>query len=260
MRKGSNGERNAQRLMEKQTKYLAGITVANLACTVLLALIVCGVLEAFAAFAAYVYTWPLFVMFPICIALSVLGLRLARKTEPRKARWLVYVLNGLPLVVPSLILFFVGDIFFHMDRTRYIIPDGYQGYVYILHGIANEAPAERSNWEVTYRIPSDGILLTQTPLPAGFREAKYYYELKDGSLKRIPSNNASSSASGPEIVAFPAVPENNEYGEYSESSSCHVDYEWFHLGARSEKVADPESGKLSAYLHVHPSFCASGSK
>lgn len=228
-----------QQLMEKRTKWLVGITVANLACAVLLALIVDGVLEAFAALAAYIYSWPLLVMFPICVALSIFGLRLARKTESKKARWLGYVFNGLPLVVPSLILFFVGDVFIHMDRTRYIIPNGYQGYVYILHGIANGVPEEKGRWEITYQIPSDGFLLTQAPVTGGFKRAKYYYQLKDGSLRQIPSNDDAASAGGHVVVAFPAVPENNGYGEASETSNCNVEYEWFHVGPGSNAVAAP---------------------
>jgi hypothetical protein len=246
--------------MKKGTKWLVGITIANLACTVLLALIVFGVLQAFGAFAAYVVTWPLFVMFPICIALSILGIWLTRKTGSKKARWLGYVLNGLPLVVPSLILYFVGDIFFHMDRMRYIIPDGSQGYVYILHGVASGVPEEKGHWEVTYRIPSDGFLLTQAPATGGLKRAKYYYQIKDGSLKRISSNDAAASSDDRGVVAFPAVPEGNQYGEYSETSSCNVQYEWFHLGTGPIPVVPPGVNAISAYLHAHPSICASGSK
>jgi len=221
---------NARRYMEKRTKWLVGITIANLACTALLALFVYAVLEAFAAFAAYVDTWPLLVLFPISFALSIFGLCLARKTASKKARWLGYVMNGLPLVIPALIVFFVGDIYVHVNRARYIIPDGYQGYVYILHGVASGVPEEKGHWEVTYRIPEDGILLAQSPVTGGFKAAKYFYQLRDGFLKRIPStgrtfsNNATAPGGGPGVIAFPADPENNGYGEYSPSSSCHVDY------------------------------------
>ena len=226
----------------------------------LLALLVYAVLEAFAAFAAYVSTWPLFVMFPICVALSVLGLRLARKTESRKARWLCYALNGLPLVVPSLILFFLGEIYVQMDRTRYIVPDGYQGYVYILHGIASGIPEQKGHWEVTYRIPSDGFLLTQAPVAGGFKSAKYYYQLKDGSLKRIPSCDSINHTNGHEVVAFPAVPENNGYGEASLTSNCNVEYDWFYLGPGPNHVTQPQWNAIAAYLHAHPGVCANGSK
>ena len=246
--------------MEKRAKWLVGITIANLACTLLLALLVYEVLQAFGAFAAYVVTWPVFVMFPICIALSILGLWLARKTGSKSARWLGYVMNALPLVVPSLILFFAGDIFFHMDRTKYIIPDGYQGYVYILHGVASGVAEEKGHWEVTYQIPSDGFLLTQDPLPAGFREANYYYQLRNGSLRRIPTADAVSPGSESEVVATPSVPQNGGYEEHSESLNCHVEYEEFHVGAGLSIVAFNETGELSAYLHAHPGVCASGSK
>jgi hypothetical protein len=162
----------------------------------------------------------------------------------------------LPLVVPSVILFFVGDIFIHVNRTRYIIPDGYQGYVYILHGIANGIPEDRGRWEITYQIPSDGFLLTRAPVTGGFKRAKYYYQLKDGSLKQIPSNDDAASAGGRVVVAFPAVPENDGYGEASETSNCNVEYEWFHLGTGSENVSPPGSDRLADYLHAHPSVCA----
>jgi len=246
--------------MEKRAKWLVGITAANLACAVLMALIVYGVLQAFAAFATYVDTWPLLVVFATCIALSILGFWLARKSGSKKTRWLGYVLNGLPLLVPSLILFMVGDIFFHMERTRYIIPDGYRGYVYILHGIASGVPEQKGRWEVTYRIPGDGFLLTQAPVTGGFKAAKYFYELKDGSLKRILSNDAAAFPGNREVVAFPAVPENNGYGEASETSNCSVEYEWFHLGTGPNHVAKPQWEAIAAYLHAHPGICTSGSK
>ena len=246
--------------MEKRTRWLVGITIANLACTALLALIVYAVLEAFAAFASYVDSWPLLGMFPICIALSILGLWLARKTRSKKARWIGYAMNGLPLVVPALIVFFVGEVYLHMSRTRYIIPDGYQGYVYILHGIATGVPAEDGRWEVTYRIPSDGFFLTQAPVTGGFKAARYYYQLKDGSLKLIPSSDAAASTGGRGVAAFPAIPENNGYGEYSETSSCNVQYEWFHLGTGPNHFVEPGSEAISAYVHAHPGVCASGSK
>jgi hypothetical protein len=245
--------------MDKRTKWLLGITIANLAATAFLALIVWAILEAFAGFASYVVTWPLFVMFPICVALSSSGLWLARKSKSAKARWLGYLLNGLPLVVPSYIVFIVSETFIHMDRAEYIVPEGYQGYVYILHGFPNGVPQERHRWEVTYRIPSDGVLVSQAPQPAGFRSTSYFYQLRGGTLKQIPSADFSASGREPGIVAFPKDPETNGYGEASESSSCNVEYEWFHVGPGSPHVAEPQWQELAAWLHAH-GVCANGSK
>jgi hypothetical protein len=241
--------------MDKRTKWLLGVTIANLAATAFLALIVWAILEAFAGFAAYVVTWPLFVMFPISVAFSSSGLWLARKCKSAKARWLGYLLNGLPLVVPLYILFIVGETIIHMDRARYIVPEGYQGYVYILHGFPNGVPEEKHRWEVTYRIPGDGVLASQTPQPEGFRETRYFYQLRDGSLKRIPSTDFAAQDRNPEIVAFPNDPETDGYGEASESSNCHVQYEWFHIGTGSARAAEPQWKELAAWLHAH-GICA----
>jgi hypothetical protein len=245
--------------MEKRTKWLIGVTIANLAATAFLALIVWAILEAFAGFAAYVVTWPLFVMFPISVAFSSSGLWLARKSKSAKARWLGYLLNGLPLVVPSYVLLIVGQTFIHMDRARYIVPEGYQGYVYILHGFPNGVPEEKGHWEVTYRIPGDGVLMSQAPQPEGLRKTRYFYQLGDGSLKRIPSVDFAAQDRGPEIVAFPNDPETNGYGEASETSSCNIEYEWFHLGAGSIRAGEPNWEELASWLHEH-GVCAKGSK
>lgn len=171
----AQSEEGRSQRMKNETKWLLGVTIASLFAAALLALIIWGILQAFAGFASYVNTWPLFVMFPVSVALSVLGLWLAHKTGSSRARWLGYVINGLALAVPSLILFFVGNVLIHMDRARYIVPQGYQGYVYILHGFVNGAPEEKGRWEVTYRIPSDGVLVSQAPEAEGFRGARYYY-------------------------------------------------------------------------------------
>lgn len=245
--------------MKNETKWLLGVTIASLFAAALLALIIWGILQAFAGFASYVNTWPLFVMFPVSVALSVLGLWLAHKTGSSRARWLGYVINGLALAVPSLILFFVGNVLIHMDRARYIVPQGYQGYVYILHGFVNGAPEEKGRWEVTYRIPSDGVLVSQAPEAEGFRGARYYYGLKDGSLKQIPAEDFSAQGRELGIVAFPKVPETNGYAEASETSNCNVRYEWFHVGLGSNAVAAPPWQELAAWLHAH-GICAKGSK
>lgn len=245
--------------MKSETKWLLGVTIASLFSASVLALIVWGILQAFGGFASYVDTWPLFIMFPISVTLSVLGLWLARKNRSRQARWLGYVFNGAALVVPSLILFFVGDIFIHMDRARYIVPEGYQGYVYILHGFANGVPEEKGHWEVTYRIPSDGVLVSQAPEAEGFRGARYYYGLNDGSLKRIPAVDLSVPGRESGIVAFPKIPETNGYAEASETSNCNVRYEWFHIGHGSNDVAAPPPQDLAAWLHAH-GICANSSK
>lgn len=168
-------------------------------------------------------------------------------------------MNALPLVVPALILFFVGDIFMHMDRARYIVPEGYQGYVYILHGFPNGVPEEKHRWEVTYRIPSDGVLVSQAPQPQGFRKTRYFYLRGDGSLVRIPSVDSAAQDRKPEIAASPNDPETSGYGEASETSNCNVQYEWFHVGVGSLRVGDPNSEQLAGWLHAH-GVCAKGSK
>jgi uncharacterized protein DUF6843 len=61
----------------------------------------------------------------------------------------------------------------------------HRGDVYVIHSGEDGEPEKRTFWEVTYRIPLDGILRTQTPLNRGFTRTTYYYEHRDGTLERI---------------------------------------------------------------------------
>lgn len=62
------------------------------------------------------------------------------------------------------------------DRKRpvaepevHLIPEGFIGHVVIQHARATGSPAERDGDARLYRIPADGVLVTQTPANYGVR-------------------------------------------------------------------------------------------
>jgi hypothetical protein len=77
-------------------KRLWIVTVSNVAATGLLILIIYAILQVI-GIAAYTTTWPLFVLLPIVLTLSIIGLCLARRTKSAPARWVGYTANGCAL-------------------------------------------------------------------------------------------------------------------------------------------------------------------
>jgi hypothetical protein len=242
-------------------KWLWIVTFANIGATCLLILIIYAILQVI-GIAAYTTTWPLFVVLPLVLTLSVIGLRIARKTKSATARWIGYGLNGCLLAIPTLVTLCLAVLFLSANREKYIIPAGYRGDVYIIKGVPGGKPPEKSFWEVTYRIPSDGVLVTQTPISKNFSMSKYYYELRDGTLQQIkyewfstiqrtPENLASNRNIG---VYFPRS------GEFSDAQGCHIEFEEFYVGTKADILSSPKELDLSSYLRNHPAACPSSSK
>ena len=68
---------------------------------------------------------------------------------------------------------------------EYLIPDGYLGWVTIVHGV-NAPPAESKSGKYIYRIPATGKLATSSKIEDGWAKDEYEYSLPDGSLKALP--------------------------------------------------------------------------
>ncbi|MGD0799107.1 MAG: hypothetical protein ABR910_15440 [Acidobacteriaceae bacterium] len=158
------------------------LLTANLLIAVLVVLIVYAILNALGAMAAYVTTWPLFVLLGLGFLVSFFAFRSLRGV---RTRILGLVLNGAALTLYALLTCFIGWQFLSATRERFILPQGYQGEVYVVHSVPGGAPPERSFFgTITYRIPSDGVLLSQVPIST-YTRSEYFYESKDGKLTKI---------------------------------------------------------------------------
>jgi hypothetical protein len=69
--------------------------------------------------------------------------------------------------------------------VQYLIPDGYVGWVTIVHG-ANASPVEARSSKYIYRVPAAGKLATSSKIEDGWAKDKYAYYRTDGSLTPLP--------------------------------------------------------------------------
>ncbi len=69
--------------------------------------------------------------------------------------------------------------------TKFLVPQGYVGWVKIQHGESGP-PLEMSNGAFVCRIPASGILQTSSPLEDGWAKDEYFYYSEDGSLHPLP--------------------------------------------------------------------------
>jgi hypothetical protein len=242
-------------------KWLWIVTLSNVVATGFLILIILATLQVI-GIAAYVTTWPMFALLPVVLTLSIIGLKLARKNPSKTARWTGYLLNGCALAVPAVVAALVGTLFVSATKEKYIIPSAYEGEIYVVHDVANGQPPEKSFWGTTYRIPKDGVLLTQAPMSHNFTRTTYYSELKDGSLRRIRSEWYSTIERTPENLAndrdigmyFPRT------GSFTDAAGCRIEYDEIYVGTKADILSNPRELDLSSYLRSHPAVCQASAK
>ncbi len=158
--------------MEAQSKRLWIVTLANIAVVSL-----------------WIRTldrdWLLYILPLIGLVLSVTGLRFTKGVVSRASRRVASVVNGCALALDLVILLSLA-MKFSDTKARFLVPDGYEGDVYVVQARDGE-PSNKTFWgTVTYRIPQDGILRTQKLSFEGMTWLSYYFERHDGSLDPIP--------------------------------------------------------------------------
>lgn len=70
----------------------------------------------------------------------------------------------------------------------YLIPEGYDGRIYVVHGVPGSEPLEYENGSRVYRIPEDGFLLSQSDPNVGWVESdrlRYFYVDNEGDRTEI---------------------------------------------------------------------------
>ena len=249
--------------MESRLKWLWIVTFANVAVALLLVIVIRAMMLALAAFAAAVRGGALLTLLPFGgIALSIIGLRFARGIASRTSRRFGYCVNGCALALYAAVILGLGGLLASSTEERFIIPNGYMGDIYVIHGVADGASEERTFWGVTYRIPEDGILRAQAPMVRRLTRTKYYYQLKNGSLQRIrhfwpttihrtPENLANDRDIG---VFFPRT--GGLYG----SQGCTVSYELFYVGTKANLLSNYKPKDMFRYAREHPVGCGGQSK
>jgi hypothetical protein len=248
--------------VRRSHKWFWILTILNVLILVLAVLVIWATLSLI-GIAAEIPGWPLLTLLSVGEIFSLAGVLVARRVESRKLRSFGLIANAPTLAFHSIIWVGLAILFIRVPRERFLIPDGYMGDIYVIHGVAEGKPEVRSSREVTYRIPQDGILLTQAPMNRGFARSLYYYERSDGALKRIWNEWNTTIQRTPENIAnkkdvgifFPRTG-SGQYG----SESCSIEYDEFSIGTPAYLLSRSRAKDLTPYLKEHLARCGSLTK
>jgi uncharacterized protein DUF6843 len=245
---------------EKWVWILTGI---NVAIAVLLILSLRAVLLVLGAFAAYVSGWPIFVLLFVGASLSVIAILVGKQISYAPSRVMSFLINGGTLALHSVIILAILVIFVKVQHQRFIVPEGYQGDIYVIHSRPCGEPEKRIFWQVTYRVPPGGILETQAPVHRGLSTSAYYYEQQDGSLERIRGFWPTTVHRTPENLS-----DSKDFGVYfprsgtasSSAGEVPVEFDEFYVGSKAYLLSGYKPSDLGAYLREHPQDCGQTAK
>jgi hypothetical protein len=168
-----------------------------------------------------------------------------------------FFINGGTLALHSVIILAILVILAKVQRQRFIVPEGYQGDIYVIHSRRCGEPEKRTFWQVTYRIPPDGILETQAPVHRGLSTSAYYYEQQDGSLERIGGFWPTTVHRTPENLS-----DTKDFGVYFPRSGsvwsgagAPVEFDEFYVGTKAHLLSGYKPSDLGAYLREHTLDC-----
>jgi hypothetical protein len=171
--------------MEARSKRLWIVTLANILVACLLLLVLFSIMLAFAVLAPEVSGWPLYILVPVGLVLSVIALMFTKGIASRASRLIASVINGCILALDLVIVFGLAALFFGSTKERFLIPSGYKGDVYVVYGAADGESLNKVHREVTYRIPEDGIFRVRGPMMRDWTRTDYYYQMQTGKLESI---------------------------------------------------------------------------
>lgn len=75
--------------------------------------------------------------------------------------------------------------------SRFLLPDGYTGWVRIEFEVHDSPPLEMANGRYILRIPSDGKLTTSSPEQYGWANDEYYFYSNSG-IRRLPDSGTAN--------------------------------------------------------------------
>jgi hypothetical protein len=239
------------------------LTGLNLLTAALLVVFLYFIRVAIKGFAAGLILWPLFVLVPLGAAESLTALLVARKVAASGSRIAGFVINGLTLTVYSVFICVAVGWFVLIPRVHYVVPQGYMGDVYVIHNVAGAEPAQRTFWGVSYEIPKDGILLTQSAVIHRVHISSYYYRHEDGRLQRIEDFGQAAIKRTMEDLA-----DDKNVGVHfsgpgtlmSSSFPCAIEYEKAYVGTKANYLSHPPGENLLRFVRDHPEVCGGQDK
>jgi hypothetical protein len=244
-----------------KTRNIRGLwllTAGNICVAVVLLLLMFSLMLALAVLAPYISTWPIFVTLSVGLSLSIATLRYAKHIEARRHRVTSRLLNVCAMAIHIAVMVFFLSMFIGSTSEAYVIPEGYQGDIYVLFDVLDGAPAETGYHKLTYSIPNDGILRTRTSMPRNWTRTTYFFQRRDGSLARItnewlttiPETLENLSNNRDVGVYFP------RNGETADANGCRVRFYEIYVGTKAHLLKHYKERDLySSYLRQFPVNC-----
>jgi hypothetical protein len=236
--------------MPGRVRSLQIITLANVAVAILVILVLYGTTLALAVIAPEISTWQLLTLLAIGVPMSVIGLRLTTNLGSHNWRRRGLIINGSAIALYAAIVIGIGALLIGTTKRHFIIPEGYKGDVYIVYSAVDGKPATTHEADITFRIPTDGVLYTAAPTIGGWTRDEYYYERGDGTQRRIgnlwnttvqrtPENMTNDKDIG---IFFPRS------GTIADSTGCAVKYEEFYVGTKAYLLSGYAERNTSQFL------------
>lgn len=94
-------------------------------------------------------------------------------------KWYLQLTSMVPM------LFSIGVILNVLTYEKYIIPEDFNGVVYVITDKENGQDKEYDFYERVYRIPASGVLFTKFNQKAGINNRTFYQINKRGELKKL---------------------------------------------------------------------------
>jgi hypothetical protein len=220
--------------MRGRVRWQRITTLANLVVAALVILVLYGTLLALSVLAPEISSWQLLTLLAIGVPISVVGLWLTKNLGSCVWRWLGLFINGAAIALYAAIIIGIGVLLIKTTNRRFIIPEDYKGDVYIFYSDPTGKPTTH-HASITFRVPSDGILLTTVPMVGGWTRDEYYLQNRNGTQRRIENLWSTTVQRTPENLAndkdigifFPRS------GTIGDSTGCTVKYEEFYVGTRA---------------------------
>jgi|SRR5471030_1166866 hypothetical protein len=245
--------------MDATSKQLWIITTSSLIVSVLLLLSVRFPRFAFDLQLSGSSLWAFFLLAPIGLALSVLGLRAAGRTQGIMPRGIGYLVNASAVAINGVIILATFSFFLGTTDERILIPEGYRGTVYIFYNVKSGQGVDKTFKSLNLTVPDSGVLLVRDPMFTGWTRTVYLYARPDGISRRLLGSWPDGTKKMDELLKS-----DNDVGVFFPRAGgvtipgCTAEYEQFSVGTKAELNAQHEDDELlPAYLRAHSELCVS---
>mgnify|MGYP000294121766 CR=1 FL=1 len=137
------------------------------------------------------------------------------------------------------------------EPVTYLLPEGYTGPIYVVYGIQSGKEAERVDGRRIYRIPKDGILLTQYKVNEGWvgkADIRFFYQKDDEGKIAIPHKRSIQNIDANQTDRVYAVAGSIGQFDGPQPLDCKVAYQQHFIGEKSILGTMSMNVRLSEYL------------